>query len=65
MVGNMSIREEILDKAESIAKYRAKEYPVILFCKNDTECANLKPKFDLARIFGEGSDTAELLDIIT
>ena len=47
-----------------IAKLRSNEYPIILFCKDDAECINVKESFEKARIFGEGSDTAELLDII-
>lgn len=47
-----------------IVKLKLKEHPIILFCKDDTECSNMKGNFGKARIFGEGSDTAELLDII-
>ena len=57
-------REEILARAVEIAKLKLKEYPIILFCKDDTECINVKGSFEKAKIFGEGSDTAELLDII-
>ena len=41
----MSDREAILNKAIEIAQIKAKELPVILFCKNDDECEKLKPLF--------------------
>ena len=62
--GNIITRDEVLRKAAEVAKLRLKDYPVILFCKDDVECVKAKEQFDRARIFGEGSDTAELLDII-
>ena len=61
----MLTREEVLKKAVQVAKLKLKEYPVILFCKDDAECAKVKDQFERARIFGEGSNTAELLDIIS
>jgi hypothetical protein len=61
----MTARDEVLRKAVEVAKLKLKEYPVVLFCKDDEECAKLKEQFEKARIFGEGSDIAELLDIIS
>ena len=60
----MQYREEILAKAVEIAKLKLKDHPVILFCKDDTECASVKGSFEKTRIFGEGSNTAELLGIV-
>ena len=62
--GNIITRDEALRKAVEVVKLRLKDYPVILFCKDDGECLEMKETFDIARIFGEGSNTAELLDII-
>ena len=38
----MQHREDILVKAVEIAKLKLRDHPIILFCKDDNECLQVK-----------------------
>jgi hypothetical protein len=39
--GNFETREVLLQKAVQVAKEKINQYPVIFFCEDDKECANI------------------------
>jgi hypothetical protein len=62
--GSFEAREILLQKAVQVAKEKINQYPVIFFCKDDQECANIAQNFDSYDIFGEETEVAVQLSIL-
>lgn len=65
MRGNFKSRNELLKEAIEVAKEIVSRYPIIFFCKDDQECAELAQNFADRNIFGEETDVSVLLSILT